>query len=232
MPGEDAVKEGLKADFQRARKPEQKEERRQALLQAAEAMLEEKGDCAGLSLNELAKRAGMAKSNVYRYFESREAVLLALLGEDWLRFFSDVQTRQKGRANVDLFEQLDLLVASLEAHPILCNLMSALPNVLEQNVNTATVLDFKLRSREGLEEAAAFLARQSPQLSPEQWFAVLQNLSVLVTGMWGYTNPSPAVVEALKDERICTFRMDFRKDITNMLSLFARGLLASHPGSD
>src|SRR2546430_5416730 len=38
---------------------------------------------ADLSLNELSRRVGLAKSNVLRYFESREAVLLELLDSAW-----------------------------------------------------------------------------------------------------------------------------------------------------
>ena len=42
---------------------------------------------AEVTLNELSRRVGLAKSNVLRYFESREAVLLELLSsadQDWL----------------------------------------------------------------------------------------------------------------------------------------------------
>ena len=38
---------------------------------------------AEVTLNELSRRVGLAKSNVLRYFESREAVLLDLLGSEW-----------------------------------------------------------------------------------------------------------------------------------------------------
>jgi len=66
-------------DFQRARQPEQREERRAHLLTTARAMLEGGVDLRALTLNALAREAGMAKSNVYRYFETREALLLELL---------------------------------------------------------------------------------------------------------------------------------------------------------
>src|SRR5947207_16009779 len=72
--------------FQRARSEEQREARRQAILGAAAAMLAEM-PVAEVTLNELSRRAGLAKSNVLRYFESREAVLLELLDaawQDWL----------------------------------------------------------------------------------------------------------------------------------------------------
>ena len=68
--------------FQRARSEEQREARRQAILAAAAAMLAEM-PVAGVTLNELSRRAGLAKSNVLRYFESREAVLLELLDAAW-----------------------------------------------------------------------------------------------------------------------------------------------------
>ena len=38
---------------------------------------------AQVTLNELSRRVGLAKSNVLRYFESREAVLLDLLDSEW-----------------------------------------------------------------------------------------------------------------------------------------------------
>ena len=64
--------------FQRARSEEQREIRRQAILDAAAAMLDVM-PVSEVSLNELSRRAGLAKSNVLRYFESREAILLELL---------------------------------------------------------------------------------------------------------------------------------------------------------
>src|ERR1700677_3312837 len=70
------------AVFQRARSEDQREARRQAILGAAAAMLAEM-PVAQVTLNELSRRAGLAKSNVLRYFESREAVLLELLDSAW-----------------------------------------------------------------------------------------------------------------------------------------------------
>ena len=64
--------------FQRARSEEQREIRRRAILDTASAMLDEM-PVAEVTLNELSRRVGLAKSNVLRYFESREAVLLELL---------------------------------------------------------------------------------------------------------------------------------------------------------
>src|ERR1043165_5526334 len=77
--------------FQRARSEEQRAARSRAILDTAAAMLDEM-PVADVSLNELSRRVGLAKSNVLRYFESREAVLLELLDvflESWLAELAD-----------------------------------------------------------------------------------------------------------------------------------------------
>ena len=70
------------ADFQRARSPQQQEQRRRDILDAARQLLEQ-APLAEISLRELSRQVGLAKSNVVRYFPTREAVFLALLVDDW-----------------------------------------------------------------------------------------------------------------------------------------------------
>src|SRR5688500_9460799 len=77
--------------FKRAHSEEQRAERRRTILDAATAMLAEM-PVAQVSLNELSRRVCLAKSNVLRYFESREAVLLELLDSatrEWLEHLRD-----------------------------------------------------------------------------------------------------------------------------------------------
>src|SRR4029450_4387799 len=77
--------------FQRARSDEQRALRSQAILDTAAAMLQEM-PVADLSLNELSRRGGLAKSNVLRYFDSREAVLLELLARSSREWFAQLAT--------------------------------------------------------------------------------------------------------------------------------------------
>src|SRR3954463_12131666 len=116
--------------FKRARSDEQRALRTRTILDTAAEMLTEM-PVADLSLNELSRRVGLAKSNVLRYFESREAVLLHLVHNavlDWIETF-----RAELAATVDpaagLRERSDATAAafatSLNRHPLLCDLISA-----------------------------------------------------------------------------------------------------------
>src|SRR6266702_2695279 len=68
--------------FQRARRPEQKERRRQDILAAASTLGARDGVRA-VTLTDIAAEAGVHKSAVLRYFETREAVFLLLTAEAW-----------------------------------------------------------------------------------------------------------------------------------------------------
>jgi AcrR family transcriptional regulator len=76
--------------FQRARSPEQQEQRRATILAAARDMLGRLPP-AEVSLRELSRQVGLSKSNVVRYFPTREAVFLAVLTEDWDSWLSAVE---------------------------------------------------------------------------------------------------------------------------------------------
>ncbi|MDX6524592.1 MAG: hypothetical protein QOI43_103, partial [Gaiellales bacterium] len=59
--------------YQRARSAEHKEERREAILAAARELAAERS-VREVSLGDIARRVGLAKSNVLRYYETREEV--------------------------------------------------------------------------------------------------------------------------------------------------------------
>ena len=103
--------------------------RRRAILGAATTMLAEM-PVAQVTLNELSRRAGLAKSNVLRYFESREAVLLELLDsawQDWLaQLDKDLEVAVDPAAPLPKrCDQLAAALAStLASRPMLCDLIS------------------------------------------------------------------------------------------------------------
>ena len=76
-------------DFQRARTDEQRAARRDAILDVARRLVVDEG-VAHVSLNEIAREVGLAKSNVLRYFETREAILLTLLGTEYQEWVATV----------------------------------------------------------------------------------------------------------------------------------------------
>src|SRR5258705_8279299 len=70
------------SDFQRARSPEAKQQREDAILAAARSLGAKRG-IRQITLTDIAEAVGMHKSALLRYFETREQIFLHLTAEDW-----------------------------------------------------------------------------------------------------------------------------------------------------
>src|SRR3712207_24684 len=83
----------------RARREEDKEGRRQALLEAAAGLLA-RVPYAQLRMAEVAEAAGLAKGTLFLYFPTKEALFLALLDARLMAWFARLDTalsRGEGR---------------------------------------------------------------------------------------------------------------------------------------
>src|SRR4051812_6167156 len=76
------------SEFQRARSPEAKQQREDAILAAARSLCAKRG-IRQITLTDNADAVGMHKSAMLRYFETREQIFLRLTAEDW-REWSEV----------------------------------------------------------------------------------------------------------------------------------------------
>lgn len=190
--------------FQRARNEEQREARRQAILNMAAAMLDEM-PLAEVSLNELSRRVGLAKSNVLRYFESREAVLLELLDDflgRWLVDLAaeltagiDAQAAPEARAG----QMAEILSRSLADRPVLCDLFGAQGGVLEHNVSVEVIKRHKRSSLGRLATMTELVRQHLPEIGDgAQLFCLMGLLSA--GALSAYAPPPPSLLAAYADE--------------------------------
>jgi AcrR family transcriptional regulator len=217
--------------FQRARSEEQREVRRRAILDAAAAMLDEM-QVGELSLNELGRRVGLAKSNVLRYFESREAVLLELLDRafrQWVAQMSDelaagVDPRCPARERGD---QIAVVFSrSLTRHTVLCDLVSAQAGVLEHNVSVEVVVHYKRSARDSLLKLVELVRRHLPELGKDAWTVCL--MAVVIAGtLFTHARASASTLAAYEaDPTLVDLRLDLPSALEGALATLITGSLA------
>lgn len=223
------------ADYRRARTPDQKAERTSLLLQAAAALLDEGTPPALVSLADLAARAGMAKSNVYRYFESREAILLAILADDAKAWAEAIVTRLPDLPPASPPDRLSALLHRVTdetlARPRLCVLLSVMPSVLEHNVSDATVLAFKQGMADMQGRLVAAVAHAIPELPPEAHATWLRHATPLVVGGWPLAHPPDAVRRAVVGAGLGHVLHDLERDLRDGLQLIGAGVWERWRGS-
>ncbi|WP_326629968.1 TetR/AcrR family transcriptional regulator [Nonomuraea fuscirosea] len=216
--------------FQRARSEEQREIRRKAILDTAAAMLDEM-PVAEVSLNELSRRVGLAKSNVLRYFESREAVLLELLDVflgDWLAELTDDLPAgiDAGAAPEARAAQLaEILSRSLAERKVLCDLFGAQGGVLEHNVSVEVVKRHKRASLARLTTMTDLLRRHLPELGDDTQLFCLMAL-VSAGALSAYVPPPPSLVAAYAEEpSLGVLHLDLRDALRSSFTAALVGVL-------
>jgi AcrR family transcriptional regulator len=222
--------------FQRARSDEQRAARSQAILDTAAAMLREM-PVADISLNELSRRVGLAKSNVLRYFDSREAVLLELLASasrEWLDHLAaelpSAVPRRAGFAR--RAEQLAAAIsASLTERPVLCDLLSTQAAVLEHNVSVEAVTRFKLGGLADAQRFAGLVRDSLPELSEDAAWRYTIGAFLMASALWSHARPPEALVAAFAaDERLRRMQIDLPLALKDHLITLAVGLHARAAG--
>jgi len=191
------------SEFQRARRPEQVAERRAEILQVARELLAEHR-LAEISLRELSSQVGLAKSNVLRYFDSREGIFLELLDVEWrtwldeLEGSSEVMTLSRAR-HARPIAVADRLTESLAERPLLCELLSSLASVLEHNISLEYARNFKARAAENAVRLREWLRANLPNLEKATAHYLAGAVTLVAGALWSYQRPSANVALVNKE---------------------------------
>lgn len=210
--------------WERARHPEQKRERRTTILAAAARLFDE-GGVDGASLSAIARAASISKANVYRYFESREAIFLELLVDEQEAWERDVRAGLadlEGRDDIDAVATLFATV--LVARPRMCALMASLASVLEHNIGEETVANFKRRFAGGMLEILPVLQTAVPSVPFSGLRSFLMHHVLHAAGTWPHAHPSPVVESVLRREEFAGLRVEFADAVRSHACALLRGL--------
>lgn len=168
---------------QRAVLAEDKQERHQAILDAAERLLARLPERMA-SMREVADEAGLAKGTVYLYFPSKEELLLALHERHVDRFFGALGALLATRDPLTIEQLLDLAEAHLVRQPTFLPLATRCFGIMATDVPRETAQAFRERMGARLGAAGAGLERHFAELAPGDGGALLRHSYALILGLW------------------------------------------------
>ncbi|HEY4020483.1 MAG TPA: TetR family transcriptional regulator, partial [Pseudonocardiaceae bacterium] len=184
-------------DFERARTPEAKRARQEAILAAA-ARLAAASSVREVTASAIADEVGMHKSAMLRYFETREDIFLDLSASAWgewstavcaeLEDFAARLTAERPERDQATHEVAALLAHSLVARPLFCDLLAHTPLNLERNVSLEKVKVFKTRALAAVAEIGSGLCTVTP-LRLDQARSVVATATSMAGAMWQMAAP-------------------------------------------
>ncbi|MCR3750669.1 TetR/AcrR family transcriptional regulator [Lentzea californiensis] len=214
----------MDASFRRARHPEQKEQRREAILAAARDLALDVG-VARVSLGDIATAVGLVKSNVLRYFGTREEIYLQLTmsnGTDWAEAAGD---RLAAASGID--QMAAALADSFAERPLYCDLVSHAETMLEHNVSLEVLHTYKLWAIGMYARVGEQIVAACPELSGREGASVVFAAGAFVGRLHPITRPPATLAELYaREPAIAAVFPPFRPALRRFIAATAAGLPA------
>lgn len=126
----------------RARNAEEKRRRRQEILRAAERLWQDYPYHA-LSMNQVAQEARLAKGTLYLYFNTKEELFLALLGEQLNTWFANLQATLQESPPRSAEDCAELFIQAAQRQEPLLKLLALMNTVIIPGVDERVRFDFR-----------------------------------------------------------------------------------------
>jgi AcrR family transcriptional regulator len=209
----------------RARSASDKELRREAILDAARRLLR-RVPKAELTVADVARTAGLAKGSVFRYFATKEALVLAVFELELAELFGSLAAQLAARAPLDSATFVRTLVAELHERPVYLHLATVVHGVLEHNIEVEDCIRFKQHLLAVLTAAGELVERSLGFVRPGEGLRLLLRIHAMLIGFWQLTCHSPVVAEAVARGGLDAFRIDFSDELESVLVTLLRGMEA------
>ena len=197
----------------RAVAPEDKSARRDAIVRAAED-LSARGPA--FSMEQLGRRAGVAKGTLYLYFGTREEVLLAVHEKQTHELF-DVVERSLAATSPTGESVVRAGLRYLKAHPEFYPLAGNCRGMLDTNVSTEAAVHFKTGISVRLEKLGMRIEQLYPRLKDGEGAALLMNCYALIVGLWQQADVPVSLRSVMHRPEMQIFKIDLERQLTGAL---------------
>jgi AcrR family transcriptional regulator len=226
----DVVPDVIWPEFQRARSAEAKQQREEAILEAATRLGAERG-IRQVTLTDIASAVGMHKSAMLRYFETREQIFLTLTAAGWREWSAALRALLGQLTPGDPGGPGGLAAAvaqafadSLVARPMFCDLLAEAPLNLERNVSIDSVRAFKLVTLDEVSAISLELGRLLG-LTEQQSVDVIATATSMAGALWQMATPGPEIQDLYRtDPRLAHAIVEVGPRLTRVLSALLSGL--------
>jgi AcrR family transcriptional regulator len=211
-------------DFQRARSEEQVQQRRDDIVKAARHLLETDGS-ASVTLVAIGKHIGLAKSNIYRYFDSREDILCEIFLQESDALADELCDGYRGipRRN-DLSNCATVFANACASRSMFCVLHTELAGTLDQHISAERLVSLKTEFARLMNRTAQALETAAPDLGENGSIAAVRMFLHQLAGCWPFCHLSDAAQTAVDNSDYSRFSQPFRKTFSQACYVILLGL--------
>jgi AcrR family transcriptional regulator len=210
--------------FQRARRPEHKQQRYDAIITAARA-LAVRDSVRAISLADIAAEVGMHKSALLRYFTTRDEIYLVIAEEEWENWATAARDALAGARPGSSADVAEAFASTLVARPLLCDLLAHVPLNLERNVPLDSVRRYKVHIIALVMEVLGAVNTVLPTLTETDLIDLMLTVSAVAASLHQIAHPPPTLAALYRDDpSLGHAALEFVPILRRVTETFLKGL--------
>lgn len=206
----------------RARKPEEKANRKQSIVTALKNLLLQSRYPLP-SVNDIAREAGVTKGVIYFYFETREEIFLTLHSQESMRFFEmALEVLQPDLYSLEKVKKK--IISYFQENEIFMYLGLLAPGILEANVSVDFAREFKQGAARGMEEMSVSWGKVESEPKPADLRHFILRYYFLALTLWQHHHPPRVIQEAFPDQDLWLFKGNLKKELDQSFDWLWNGM--------
>jgi len=185
----------------RAVKDAAKTQKRDRIIEIAGVLLA-KRDFDDVSMDEVARVAGIAKGTLYLYFKTKEELFLAVYIEDFKEWYVALNDFLETSKKISAEKFAAWFADKVTAMPRFLKLCVGVPIVFQRNIPRDVAVNFKRLATSHLKSTAPLLAERLGFKTEAHARRFLILLIGLIVGLWSLGYASPMILEIKSEEKM------------------------------
>ncbi|HAP42828.1 MAG: hypothetical protein A2087_10910 [Spirochaetes bacterium GWD1_61_31] len=214
--------------MKRAIGDDQKTKRRLDIIESAAGLLSER-DFDDVTLTDVASALGLVKGTLYKYFPTKEALVLEVLERELELWIVYLRTELRNNPVESTTGLSAVLARSLAQRSLLVRLFSIVHILLEKNLSLERLIAFKRKSLAALESGSELLESSWAPLAGKGKETILAFYGMAI-GVGHLTERSPSIEVALETPGLGIFRLDFETQLQKTMTWLLDGILKPGKG--
>ncbi|MBB5605553.1 MULTISPECIES: TetR family transcriptional regulator [unclassified Janthinobacterium] len=216
---------------ERARSIEDKQQRYEALLDAAESLALALGGVRFVTVAAVTDRAGLHRTGVRRYYANKEELLLELAERCWMRWRDAIENTLGTRLGMTPMEVAGVVADTIISLPVFCDLLTHVTLSLEGAVDIERARRYKTNAFAAHDKIASMLV-QASSMTEQQLQGLLAATIMLAAGHWQVAHPTPTLAQLYQEVPAWGHvALDFGPRLRYLLQATAAGLVETIPPS-
>ena len=211
----------------RAINEEQKLQRKKNILKVALELFKN-SSFHKINIEQIAKKAGIAKGTVFLYFKTKEELFLSLTKIEIEKLFKELNDSlielSNKKKNCSTDDIMKIIKEGTFNNPVLIRLIAILNIILEKKIDYKTASDFKIMLYNNIIKTGSLFEKCFPFLKSGEGIQLILWIYISIIGVQQISDPSPVAKKVINEAGLNLFNINFNDQFTSLINIIIKGL--------